>query len=112
MHVRHAMMVASFAWFASACTGSAYRGVRDYDHAQYPEALEHLISVEPFVAAGSPRDRARYALYRGLAHLALGDQQATVRWLIAAKRAWNADPSVLSDDERNRLAAALAHMPR
>jgi hypothetical protein len=112
MHLRHAMMVASIAWFSSACTGSAYQGVRDYDHARYPEALEHLISVEPFAANWPPRDKARYALYRGLTHLALGDQHAAMRWLMAAKRAWNTDPAVLSDDERNRLAAAWAHLPR
>jgi hypothetical protein len=112
MRLCHAAVFASIAWLSSGCSGAVHDGVRDYEHARYPEALEHLRSVEPRVTGWNPRDRAQYALYRGLAHLALGDRHATAQWLGEAKRVCSGDPSVFSDDERSRLAAALAHLPR
>jgi hypothetical protein len=102
-------MVAPIVWFSSACAGPFVEGVRDYDHARYPAALERFFSAEPNVEGWGPRDRARYALYRGLTHLALGDRGAALHWLDEAERARNTNPSIFSDDERSNLAAALAH---
>jgi hypothetical protein len=111
MGLLRAMMIASFAWFSSACAGATHEGIGDFEHARYPEALECFRRIEPLARNWDRLEKARYALYRGLTHLALGDHSATVRWLGEATRASNTDPSVFSQDERNRLAAALAHLP-
>jgi hypothetical protein len=94
-----------------ACTGSFGAGVRDFDHGRYPEALDELRVVECDAQAWSPRDRARYALYRGLTHLALGARPAAVRWLSEAKRAMENDPLLLSSEDAGRLASAWSHLP-
>jgi hypothetical protein len=96
---------------ASGCHGTFGAGVRDYDHARYPEAIEELREAEPHAASWRGRDRARYALYRGLTHLALGDRRETLRWLGEAKRAADANPTLLSDEDAGRLSSAWAHLP-
>jgi hypothetical protein len=112
MCLRRAVFFASLAWLPCACSAAAHDAIHTYDQARYPEALERLRSTESLATRWEPRDRARYALYRGLTHLALGDRRDTARWLEEARRAWNRDPTVFSDDERSRLAAALAHLRR
>ena len=94
-----------------ACSGSFGAGVRDFDHGRYPEALDELRVVECDAAAWDQRDRARYALYRGLTHLALGARPAAVHWLSQAKRALEDDPLILSNEDAGRLASAWAHLP-
>jgi hypothetical protein len=86
-------------------------GVTLYDHARYPEALESLREAERDLAAYDGAERARYALYRGLVHLALGDPRSTCRWLSEAKAAYDANPLIFDDDDAGRLASALAHLP-
>ncbi len=102
---------AALAWWASGCTGSFGAGVRDYDHGRYPEAIEQLRDVERDALGWHGCDRARYALYRGLTHLALGDRPETIRWLGEAKRAVDANPTLLSDEDAGRLGSAWAHLP-
>jgi hypothetical protein len=92
------------------CGGTFGAGVREYDHGRYPEALDHFREAEPDAAALSGQRRARYALYRGLAHLALGDRVATVRWLREVERAVRAEPTLLADDDLGRLSSAWAHL--
>lgn len=108
------LRVAAFA-LASAlvagCAGSFGGGIAQYDHAEYPQALESFAAIERDAADWSPTERARYALYRGLTHLALGDFRATARWLGEAKRAYDADPEVFSNEDAGRLASAWAHLP-
>jgi hypothetical protein len=94
-----------------ACTGSFGAGVRDYDHGRYPEALEELRVVECDAPGWNSSARARYALYRGLTHLALGARPSAVRWLAEAKRALDEDPILLSNEEAGRLASAWSHLP-
>jgi len=94
----------------SACSTPLASGLTHYDHARYPEALEALSAAEPGALALRGRSRARYALYRGLTHLALGDREATLHWLGEAKRAADAEPHLLSDDDAGRLASAWAHL--
>lgn len=101
-------MVLAGAW---GCAGSFGAGVHDYDHGRYPEALEHFREAEQDATALRGRPRAKYALYRGLAHLALGDRVATLRWLREARRAVQADPALLPDDDLGRLTSAWAHLP-
>jgi hypothetical protein len=95
----------------SACAGSFGAGVRDYDHGRYPEALEELRAIECDASGWAPRARTRYALYRGLTHLALGALPAAVHWLSQAKRAADESPTLLSDEDTGRLASAWAHLP-
>jgi hypothetical protein len=97
------------ALWAFGCAGSFGAGVRDYDHGRYPEAIEQLRDAERDAVGWRGRDRARYALYRGLTHLALGDRPATLLWLSEAKRAVDANPTLLSDEDAGRLASAWAH---
>jgi len=105
------LVLAPLLWLCSACGGPLAQGVHAYDHGRYPEALERLYCAETDTRTWRGADRARYALYRGLVHLALGDRQATLRWLGEAKQAWDADRTLLSDEEGNRLASAWAHLP-
>lgn len=95
---------------ACGCAGSFGAGVRAYDHGQYPEALEHFREAEENATTQRGEARARYALYRGLAHLALGDRVATLRWLRRARDAVQAEPTLLADEDLGRLASAWAHL--
>lgn len=104
------LVLVGVAGVSSACMGPLQQGACEYEHGRYPQALEALHDAERHVVGWSVRDRARYALYRGLVHLALGDCRASLRWLAIARRAQDADAMLLSDDERNHLASAWAHL--
>jgi hypothetical protein len=93
------------------CATGYRAGVRAFDHGLYAEALATLQEVEAAHASLGPRDRARYALYRGLTHLALGDRDSATAWLERAKDATLNDPWLLSEDDLGRLDAAWAHVP-
>src|SRR6185436_9014007 len=105
MHHRAAVIALVSALAAGGCAGSFGAGVRDYDHGRYPEAIEELRVVECDAATWRPKARARYALYRGLTHLALGDRPATVRWLGEVKQALDEDPTLLSNEDAGRLTS-------
>jgi len=104
-------LLALFALALFACTSSLGRGIAHYDRAEYPQALEHLVALEGELSTLSAPERARYALYRGLTHFALGNAALAKPWLEEAKRAYEADPGVFSDQEAGQLASAWAHMP-
>jgi hypothetical protein len=102
----------AFGLVISACFTPFGDGVRAFSHGRYPEALEQLAAAEyDAMRASSKRERIRYALYRGLTHLALGHRAPTIFWLGEAKRALDADPLLLSDGDAGRLASAWAHLP-
>src|SRR5262252_10243627 len=103
-------MVVVLSWMAGGCTGSFGAGVHEYDHGRYPEAMARMREAEPGASTLGHRDRARYALYRGLVHLALGDLDGTRRWLGEAHRAVEAEPMLLEDDDLGRLSAAWVHL--
>lgn len=88
------------------CSGPQARAIHAFDEARYPEALGELRRLEPAAADWSEKRRTRYALYRGLTHLAVGDARAAHRWLRRAKHAWERRPELLDHDERGRLLAA------
>lgn len=94
-----------------ACSSSFGKGIAHYDRAEYPQALEELAAAEGELPTYSHRERARYALYRGLTHFALGNRELALPWLEEAKRAYEADPSLLSDEEAGKLGSAWAHLP-
>jgi hypothetical protein len=97
--------------FVGGCQGAFGSAVQAYDHGLYPDALAQLRALEQDARTFGTRDRARYALYRGLAHLALGDRDRAVPWLARAREAALAGPVLLSDDDMGRLTAAWTHLP-
>ena len=98
--------------WGTGCSTSFGGAVHSYEHAQYPQAMEELRVAETDACRFGRSDAARYALYRGLTHLALGDVAATRRWFARLERAMDVDPALLSADDAARLAAAQAHLPR
>lgn len=99
---------------ALGCQSSLSRGVEAYDQSQYPEAISALRRGEGAWKVGSEPDRTRYALYRGLTHLALGDAHAAESWLRWARRHVARKSVLLNTRERGQLDAAwrsLGHMP-
>jgi hypothetical protein len=118
-----ALFFAAFllAAIASGCSPSLGSAIGAYEHGRYPEAMEELRAVEWEARPCRPRDGAnacdsgeravRFALYRGLTHLALGDLAAARFWLARVDRAVALNPATLSAEDASRLASAQAHMP-
>jgi hypothetical protein len=108
--------LAACSWFAAACTGAAGAtavAIDAYDQARYPEALRALRHLERSQGA-EVGSEPRYALYRGLTELAVGDASEAHVWLSVAKEAAARDPEALDRLDRGRLAAAwrtLGKMP-
>src|SRR5690348_12044776 len=71
-----------------------------------PAAAEELRELEPSLADEPARVRARYALYRGVVELGLGNAEAADHWLFAAWRADVADPRCFEEREHGALMAA------
>jgi hypothetical protein len=97
-----------------ACGSPLSSAVVDFEAGRTTAALHTLESVSPRTGLADPGERARYALYRGLAHLTLGDAAAAESWLISLKRSVEREPELLSTSERCRLLTALAalgHLP-
>jgi hypothetical protein len=100
-----------FGLLICGCGAPLGGAVRAYEHGRYPEAMDELRAVEADTTHWRAADGARYALYRGLAHLALGDIAATRYWFARVSGAAAADPTVLSPEDAARLASAWAHLP-
>jgi hypothetical protein len=93
-------------WLAvSSCRSRLDQAMRAYDEARYPDAVETLRG------SADPGD-ARYALYRGLSELAVGNARSADAWLRCAWQAADQDPDVLSEEEHGRLVAAWRSMGR
>jgi hypothetical protein len=106
--MRHGLLLLFAVFVGCSPLGSA---VRAYDHGLYPDALASLAALEGRAESLGPGDRARYALYRGLAHLSVGDAGRATPWLYRAKQAADDDPTLLSDEDMGRLGSALSHVP-
>jgi len=83
---------------------------RAFDEARYADAIADFRRAEPALAHSSPAELTRYALYRGLTHLALGDSRSAEYWLEFAKQRSERDPELLNSDDRGRLSAAWRSM--
>lgn len=83
-----------------------------FDRGRYGEAMDELAREERSAERYEARPRARYALYRGLTHLALGDAPATDRWLSEAKSRFDDDPRCLSPSDAGRLLDAWQSLGR
>jgi hypothetical protein len=96
------------------CAGPLDSALQAFDSGRYPEALDELQRVEPAAREADADSRRRYALYRGLAHLSVGDARAAHAWLALVKREWDRDPSVLDAKAQGQLLAAwqsLGYLP-
>jgi len=96
------------------CATHFSRGTHAYDDGCYPEAMEELAAAEVAIASMSGEERARYALYRGLSHLALGDREQAERWLAEAKALWDSNRYLLNEQDRGKLLSAwesMGHAP-
>ncbi len=85
-----------------------------YADARYPTAAARFRALEPEIRTWSPHERARYSLYRGLTHLALGDARAACFWLGYAKVRSDREPNIFDTRERGALLSAwrsMGHMP-
>lgn len=95
-----------------ACGGSLGTAVEAYHHADYPyaaRAFRHLLRQ-----GVPPEDAARFHLYCGLNHLALGNAQLAILHLTHARTTLDRDATYFSLDERARLMTAwraLGRMP-
>jgi hypothetical protein len=100
------------AFLASACGGAMGPALTAFEEGRHPDAMQEFRSLEPDSRDWSQGERARYALYRGLTHLACGDVRAADHWLSRAKRTWEHNPGVFDDQERGRMIAAWRTMGR
>jgi len=96
----------------SACTGPLGPPLDAFHDGRLPESAAHFRRLEPRLSDLSAPERARYALYRGLSHLGLGDARAAHQWLSIAKRLERDDPSCFDAVERGELYAAWRSMGR
>jgi hypothetical protein len=90
----------------SGCRGSLERGLDALEEGRLPAAAAELRPLEPEFRALDRRAQARYALYRGLVELGLGNATVADRWLSAAWRADATDPHVFDEREHGALIAA------
>ena len=94
----------------SGCAGPLDSALEAFDGGRYPEALDELRRAEPAAFRARADMRRRYALYRGLAHLAVGDVRAAHTWLALVKREWDRDPTLLDAQAQGQLLAAWQSM--
>jgi hypothetical protein len=98
----------------AGCGGPMGRAVHHYEDTRYPEALDALQALEDDARLYEPAARARYSLYRGLAHLAVGNAPAAGRWLGRARLEVDEDSERLSEVDKSRLESgwrSLGLMP-
>lgn len=97
-----------------ACGSPLTRATGAFEAGRAPEAMKRLRAIEAHLEKLPRDERLRYALYRGLSYLTLGDLQRSRAWIFPVKHALDRDPWLLSDSERGRLLSALrslGHMP-
>ena len=97
---------------ASACAGPLAAPLEAFHDGRLPAASSAFRRLEPRFSELSERERARYALYRGLTHLGLGDAREADRWLTFAKRLERDDPRRFDAAERGELYAAWRSLGR
>jgi hypothetical protein len=90
----------------TGCRTAMTRGVAAYDDGYYPEAMGALDDAHVDHVHAGPAKRARYALYYGLTHLALGHEAEAQRWVAEAKWLWDSDRNLLSTADTGRLLSA------
>jgi hypothetical protein len=89
-----------------ACGGALAPALDALEEGRLPAAAGELRALEPEVPAFGPHTRARYALYRGLVELGLGNARTADHWLFLAFRADQRDPHCFDDREHGALLSA------
>jgi hypothetical protein len=102
-----ALLVGLVASSLPACGGALSEGQSQFDGGRYPEANQTFESLEAESRGWEDAKRARYALYRGLTHAALGDRAQAGAWLREAKAIEDTHPGSLSHPDAQRLRVAL-----
>jgi hypothetical protein len=97
---------------AAACRGALEAPLEAFHDGRLPAAAAGFRRLEPELSELSDSERARYALYRGLTHLGLGDAREAERWLSFARRLDREDPRRLDPAERAELASAWRSLGR
>jgi hypothetical protein len=92
------------------CASPLTEARQSFDEARYPDAVAEFQALAPEVPRLDERELFQYALYRGLAHLALGDSAPAERWLTLAKRMADEAPRLATAPERGRLLSARSAM--
>ena len=112
MYPLRQLVVILLALSSVACRGPLGPPLEAFHDGRLPAALAGFRRLEPELSELSDTDRARYALYRGLAHLGLGDAKSADRWLSFAKRLDLEDPGRFDASERGELDAAWRSLGR
>ena len=107
-----ASFVRLFPLLVASCTGPMSDALGAFEEARYPAAAGEFRRLEPATHDFDAGELGRYALFRGLSHLALGDAVAAERWLSIAKQLSDDDAELFDDAERGRLMAAWRSMGR
>lgn len=101
-------------WLLVLAAGACSPGTAAFREGRLPAAARELRAEEPRARAAGGAAWGRYALERGLVELGLGNARQADRFLSAAKRANDRDPSLFDDREHGALLAAwrsLGRMP-
>jgi hypothetical protein len=101
------LRLASVLYFTLLGCGPSLVSARDaLAEGRLPAAAEELRELESSFERRPARERARYALCRGVVELGLGNADAADRWLFAAWLADARDPKLFDDREHGELMAA------
>ncbi|MBX3191406.1 MAG: hypothetical protein KF819_30705 [Labilithrix sp.] len=91
----------------AACGGALSSAKTDFKKGRLAKAKVDLVALEAESRDWTDRERAEYALYRGLVHLSLGDRDSATVWLHEARAMEDARPRTLGEEDRTRLKVAL-----
>jgi hypothetical protein len=105
-------VIAGLALAAAGCGSALSDAVDDYEAGRATHAMSELQALAARGERGDRQECARYALFRGLAHLTLGDAIAAERWLVSVKHQLEFEPGLLSGSEKSRLQSALGALGR
>ena len=94
----------------SGCHSAFGEAMDSYADARYPTAAAQFRELQPELRTLNAQERARYSLYRGLTHLALGDARAACVWLGDAKVRADAEPDIFDTRARGALLSAWRSM--
>jgi hypothetical protein len=108
---RHAPLIVALVSLA-ACHPGYHVGVmaRLDRQGRYAEALERALRIEPDVPAMPLDKQAHYCIYRGVAHLALGQIADAQLWLGRAVQYRTSYPGLITIDHGMVLEHALAQL--
>jgi hypothetical protein len=105
-------VIAGLALACAGCGSGLSNAIDDYEAGRATHAISRLRALEARGDRGDRHECARYVLFRGLAHLTLGDAVAAERWLVSLKHQLELEPGLLSGSEKGQLQSALGALGR